>query len=63
MNRTIRRILTWWESRHPPCAKIPGWRAAYRAEKRALAAGCTREVGKARKAMREALHRDMRGMA
>lgn len=61
MNRAIRSILTWWQRVHPPCAKIPGWKAAYRAERRALASGCTQEVGRARRAMREAIHSDLRG--
>lgn len=59
----FRDIVNWWQRLHPPLAKLPGWKAAYRAEKRALAAGCTREVGKARKAMREAVLANLRGVS
>lgn len=59
----LRDIVAWWNRKHPPLARIPGWKAAYRAERKALASGCTREVGKARRAMREAVLANMRGMA
>lgn len=63
MNHWIRSIAKWWRSEHPPCAKIPGWRAAYRAEKRALAAGCTQALHKAREGKQAALHDNLRGLA
>jgi hypothetical protein len=63
---TLRPLFRWWRRFKPslnPLSRIPGWKAAYRAERRALAVGCTREVGRARKAMREAVLANMRGVA
>ena len=59
----LRDVVAWWTRRHPPLAKLPAWKAAYRAEKRALAIGCTRAVGKARKDMQAAVLANLRGMA
>jgi hypothetical protein len=62
MNR-LRDILVWWQRRHTRLSRIPGWKAAYRAERRAMAAGCTRAVGKARKDMQEAVLANLRGVS
>lgn len=59
----LRDILNWWGRIHNPLSRLPEWKAAYRAERRALASGCTREVGRARKAMKAAVLANLRGMA
>lgn len=65
MNRTIRRILTWWNSLHPDRAlerALPAWAEAARRERRARARNCTREIGRAVAAKQAALHANMRGV-
>jgi hypothetical protein len=59
----LRDILNWWTRRHTRLSRIPEWKAAYRAERRALAVGCTQEVGRARKAMRAAVLENLRGVS
>lgn len=59
----LRDIISWWNRIHNPLARLPEWKAAYRAERRALASGCTREVGRARKAMRAAVEANLRGVS
>jgi len=48
----------FWRRLHPSRAleRIPAYRRAAEAERKATARGCTRSIGRARKAKREALH-------
>lgn len=62
--RTIRRIITWWNSLHPDRAlerAIPAFAEAARRERRARARNDSRGIGRAVAAKRAALHADMRG--
>jgi len=61
MNRWISRIVAYWTRAHPPCARIPGWKAAQEAERRARASGYTQGVHRARMAKRDALHSNLKG--
>lgn len=61
MNRFIRSIVRWWRLEHPPLAKCNSWKRAWQAERRAKASGCTRDIHKARIAMRVALHANLAG--
>jgi hypothetical protein len=64
--RTIRRIITWWNSLHPDRAlerAIPAFAEAARRERRARARNCTQEIGAALEAKREAVHAALAGKA
>lgn len=59
----ITHIREWWTRLHPSRAleRIPDYRKAAEAERRAHRRGCTREIGAARRAKQTALHRAMAG--
>lgn len=59
MNRWIRSIVSYWLRAHPPCARIPAWKAAQEAERRARQRNNTRGIGRALAAKRAALHADL----
>lgn len=59
LSRIISDIMWFWRRKHPPMRSIPAWREAARAEANAARRGCTRDVGRARKAKRDALHASM----
>lgn len=61
MNRTIRAIVNFWLRRHNPCARIPGWKAAQDAERRARLRNDTKSIGRALRAKQAALHGNLRG--
>jgi hypothetical protein len=56
MNRWISNIIWWWQTRHQPLARLPEWKQASEAERRAKATGCTQAIGRARKAKYQAVH-------
>lgn len=63
IDRMIKSALAWWRHVHPDrtLERIPAYREAAEAERRALAHRRTRDLGRARRAKRGALHGDMRG--
>lgn len=63
MNRAIRSLISWWLRRHPPLARVPAWKQAQEAEKRAKARGCTQALHRAREAKRAAINANLRGVA
>lgn len=65
LDRLIRRALSWWRHIHPDrtLERIPAYRAAAEAERRALAHRRTQELSRARRAKREAVLADLRGVA
>lgn len=62
MNRWISAIARWWRAEHPPLARLPDWKRAQEAEKRAAARRNTQAVHRAREAKRAALHSNLRGV-
>lgn len=63
MDSIIRSIARWWRTIHPDrtLERIPAYRAAAEAERRALAHRRTQELHRARRAKREAVHGALRG--
>jgi len=61
----ITRIREWWTRLHPSRAleRIPDYRKAAEAERSAHRRGCTQDIGRARRAKQNALHRAMAGEA
>lgn len=61
LSSIIRRICSFWRNSHPDkdLERIPAYRRAAEAERRAKARGCTQAIGRARMAKRNALHRAM----
>lgn len=60
-NRIISDIAWFWRKRHTSLRKLPGWRRAADAYAMAKRRGCTQEIGKARREMRQAVLDDLRG--
>ncbi|MDI1266815.1 MAG: hypothetical protein PS018_26480 [bacterium] len=64
LDRWITGICAYWRETHPDKVlerAIPAYGRAAERERRAIRAGSTREIGRARKAKFNALHRDMAG--
>lgn len=63
LRQHIAVLRTWWRSIHPSHAleAIPAYRDAARRERRARQRNDMKAIGQARRAMREAIHADMRG--
>lgn len=61
MNRWIARITSWWLRAHPPLARIPAWKAAQEAEKRARQRNDCRAIHRALRAKQAAILDDLRG--
>lgn len=56
MIRDIRKFFRRLLCRHNPLSRLPAWKQAAEAEKRALSRGCTREIGRARREKYRAVH-------
>jgi hypothetical protein len=59
LSRIISDIAWWWRRKHPPLTRNAAWRKAHDAETIARRRNCTRDIGKARRAKRDAVMREL----